>query len=406
MKYFKNTELAKIHHVSEKTVRNWISSTKDRKLGLEIITDSGRSYIANTRKNNQIVEKLVTKGKKYKNSRGFKAITPSDDFYTLYSQKEVLDIISSLSTHKEIPLQYGYIDGGAESWDNYSKRLVQEQTPNVLTRTINLLDQCSNYIDSLIGSKRKVNIIDLGPGNGLPVRGFLKSILKSGRLNRYIAIDISQDMLNILDKNINDWFDGQIKVEGYVRDFKQEHFADLIVSDYCEGEENAPVNLVCFLGGTLANFRHPDYVLQTISNNLRLNDLLIYTGYLDTSYTRRYFDLSGSTINDKNDTEPSNLIAHLLNVDKFCDIKQNFDKEKAYRCKTMEPNVDLRIDFKLGGHPWSVELAKGEKVLLWRHNHYSIQDLIELLSNNGLDLLQATKSKDQNYAMLISKLKS
>ena len=98
MKFFKNTELAKLYHVSEKSVRNWISATKEGKLDLELYTENDKSYIANTAENDIILKRLVDRGKKYKNSRGYRVITPNDEFYKTYSNKQVLDIISVGST--------------------------------------------------------------------------------------------------------------------------------------------------------------------------------------------------------------------------------------------------------------------------------------------------------------------
>ena len=66
MKYFKNTELAKLYHVSEKSVRNWIDAVEIGKLDLDLFDQKGKFYIANTTKNTRTIEALVEKGKKYK----------------------------------------------------------------------------------------------------------------------------------------------------------------------------------------------------------------------------------------------------------------------------------------------------------------------------------------------------
>ena len=65
MKYFKNTELAKLYNVSEKSVRNWIEATKKGKLQLQLYEGGSKAYIANTTKNTLMLEDLVEKGKKY-----------------------------------------------------------------------------------------------------------------------------------------------------------------------------------------------------------------------------------------------------------------------------------------------------------------------------------------------------
>lgn len=406
MKYFKNTELAKMYRVSEKAVRNWIIASQQGKIHLLLFEENGKEYVANTLKNTQIIEQLVERGKKYKNSRGFKAVVPPPEFYSLFDTDQIRDIASNIMLHQEIPLQYGYVDGGAASWDQYSNRLFHEQTSNILSKTAGLLDLGAAYVDQVIGSQQKVNVVDLGPGNGLPIRATLARLLKQGRLNRYIAIDISRDMLAILERNIKEWFNGEVRFESHVRNFAEERFDDLFYSDYADDMEE-PVNLVFLLGGTLNNFRLPNHVLRIVNMSLGSHDLLFYNGYLDTPYTQRYFDLSGASFNKK-DPQQSGLIPHLLHIDDeaLCDFELLYSKENHCRFKLMVPKVDISIKFELGSETRRVELHKNEPILLWRHRHYSFTDIIDLFNNNDFDLLQATKSEDQNYILLISKIKT
>jgi uncharacterized SAM-dependent methyltransferase len=400
VKYFKNTELAKIYNVSEKSVRNWVQATQEGKLALELHTGKNRVYVANTTKNTALIEQLVKKGKKYKNTRGAKTITPKKIFYELYEPKQILDIISSFTIHHESPLQYTYVNGGAEDWDRYAHRLIDEQEPNILTRTTEFLELNAGAIDSQLNGHKKINVVDLGPGNGLPVRALLERLLKEGRLNRYIAIDISQDMLDILEQNIKRWFGGKIRYEGYTRDISYERFNDILDGELAD---ESTANLVLFLGGTLANFRAPDQILQTINNSLGLNDLLIYTGYLDTPKTRRYFDYYTS---DGKLPIQDGLIVNLLNIDEsLYDVQLQFDEVERARSISIRPRVDLSIKVDLANGVRQLNLLKEESILIWRHRHYTGKDLIRLFDRNGLNFLHASKSPEQNYFLLISKIK-
>src|SRR6266516_4345302 len=105
MKYFKNTELAKLYKVSEKSVRNWIEAAAAGNIDLELYKVGNKHHVANTLKNNSVIEQLVQKGKKYKNTRGFRAVSPKKEFYETYNKEQILDIIYGLTVHKEIPLQ-------------------------------------------------------------------------------------------------------------------------------------------------------------------------------------------------------------------------------------------------------------------------------------------------------------
>src|SRR6266550_9452031 len=123
MLYFKKAELAETYHISEKTVTNWVREAKDGKLDLELHEEHGRAWIANTTRNIELIEQLVEGRKKFRNSRGIKAVTKKPEFYELYNQQQIFDLTSSLDIYHEIPLDYAYFDGGADYWDEYAQRL-------------------------------------------------------------------------------------------------------------------------------------------------------------------------------------------------------------------------------------------------------------------------------------------
>jgi L-histidine N-alpha-methyltransferase len=401
MKYFKNTELAKLYHVSEKSVRNWIEAAETGKIDLQLFDKNGKNYIANTSKNTLLIEKQVEKGKKFKNTRGLKTIVPDRKFYETYSPKQIFDIIANLKIHHEMPLHYTYVDGGADFWDKYAFRLVDEEAPNLLTSTVDLLEGNFDQLKKLIGN-RKVNIIDLGPGNGLPVRNLLNHLLDQNQLNRYVAIDVSKNMLQIAKDHITSWFDKKVKFEGYIRDFSHERFDDIIAS---ERSNDMPLNLVLLLGGTLCNFRSPELSLQAINNSLGIDDLLIYTSKLDTPNSRRYFDFN-ITAGGQGLAPRHKLPFDLMGIDEsFYSVEQLFDEAKLARFITIKPNVDFSIEFRIGEATRKIELLKNEPILVWRYWHQNITDVIEQFDQNGFDLMQVSRSKDLEFLMVTATIK-
>ncbi len=198
MKYFKHSELVNEYHVSLKTVHNWIDATKQGKLDLQLHTEKNKTYIANTPTNLVTIDALANKGKKYRNTLHHKVVTPKPEFYDLYTSRQILDIISNLNIHHEIPRQYNYMDGGADNWDSWLQRLEKEETSNILKGTIKLMNDNLTPLDQLIGNSNKINVIDVGVGNAAPVKELLGHLLEKDLLNRYIAIDISVSAMNDL----------------------------------------------------------------------------------------------------------------------------------------------------------------------------------------------------------------
>lgn len=400
MKYFKNTELAKLYNVSEKSVRNWIQAALDGKLDLQLYEENSKAYIANISRNTAVIEELAQKGKKYKNSRGYKTLAPSDKFYKLYSPKQIVDIISNLDIHKEIPVQYSYFNSGAKRWDKYTQNLFVQDTPNSLTNTIQLLELSSDYIDTLIDGYDSVNVVDIGVGNGLPIRGVLEHLIDKGVLKRYIGIDISQELLNIAEKNINKWFGDKISVEGHVRDINYDRFDDLLIPESHGSNAESTINLVFFLGGTVSNLREPDRALSTIHDSMSKKDLLFFSKKLDTAKSRRYFEM---TVQGNQEVD---LVLKLLNIDEsLYTLEQFFDERKMARELHARLNIALTIRFQLYGHERILELNKGDSILLWRARHQTTIETLEQFDKNGFDLLVASRSKDQEYLLCVSKIK-
>jgi len=117
---------------------------------------------ANSSENLVILEQLSVKGKKYRNTLHHKIAYPTSDFYKLYSRKHILDIISNLSIHREIPRQYNYFDQGAINWEKHSEQMWSAKTPNILKSTVDLINANLSTIDTLLEGRSRVNIIDIG----------------------------------------------------------------------------------------------------------------------------------------------------------------------------------------------------------------------------------------------------
>lgn len=403
MKYFKNTELAKLYNVSEKSVRNWIQAAKEGKLELTLHTENGKAAIANTPKNTLIVEELIARGKKYRNSRAFKTATPLQRLYEVCTPRQVYDLVSSIDIHREIPHQYSYLNGGASHWDKYAHKLFREKTPNSVTNTIELLDLNDQYILKLCRNASKINVVDLGVGNCLPVRGMLERLVATGRFNRYIAIDTSIDMLNIAQKNIAQWF-SDIHFEGHVRDISYDRFDDLIIPDTFTDDSESIINLVFFFGGTVSNLRDPAQTLRTIQNSMGKDDVFLMSRKMDTDATRRFFDF---TLDDVGHDMKERYMLDMMGVDSsYYDIEQFFDVEARSRIMQARLKVDLALKFSNGEKKRTIELHKGEGITIWRSDHKTLQETMEQLDLSGYETLQASKSIDHQYSLFVCKARA
>lgn len=407
MLYFKNSELADTYHVSVRTVRNWIKLAKEGKLDLTLHTDAGHAYVSNTTGNIARIEELVKKGKKFRPHHTIKSVTPKPEFYSLFTQAQIYDIVSNLELHHEVPRDYNYIGKGAGNWDRYAERLEKEDAENLLNMTRKLLTDNQLYIDSLLSEYDKVNIVDIGVGNALPVRDLLSHFLQKKKLGRYIAIDISQDMLEIAHRNIKKWFNNDVEFEDYAFDINKEGFANILAEDYLNPSGKKVGNLILFLGGTLQNFRKRDSVLHVVNGSMNANDLFIHTQKLDSEITRRYFDFNSQPADGSSLAPNHRFIFDLLNIDDECyAVEMGYDPDTKARYIRVRLKLALNIKFNFdNGGERTISLDKGESILLWRAWQDESLDVLQRLDKNDFYTLHSSQTKDRNYLMTISQVK-
>jgi uncharacterized SAM-dependent methyltransferase len=405
MLYFKNVELAEKYHISLGTVRNWIEAAQNGKLNITLHSKDDKLYVANTVSNIMAMERLVEGRKKYRPHRTLKALTPRPEFYKLYTQAQIYDIVTNLEVRREIPRQYSYFDGGADSWDAYIQRMDQENIPSNLTMTRKLLAKNENYIDDLTAQYQQINVVDVGVGNALPVKDLLAHLLEQNKLGRYIAIDISPEMLEIARQNVKKWFGERVKFEGYEFDINRDRFASILAGDYIKNASKHTGNLILFLGGTLQNFRKRDTPLQVINDSMGANDLLIHTQKLDSADTRRQFDFSAQP-GEQVLPPIHGLVVDLLNIDPSAyDLEMGYDEQRHERYERVRLKVSLTVKFDFDEGERLISVDKGEAILLWRASQDSALDVIHQFDQNDFYMLHSSQTEDQEYILTVSRIK-
>lgn len=412
MQYFKHSELANQYHVSLKTIHNWISAAKENRLDLKLHEAKSGTYVASTSENAAILGVLAEKGKKYRNSLHNKTIRPTSEFFSLYSERQILDIIKNLNTYREIPRQYNYLGRGANNWDDWLKKLEKDTSPNLLKGTVALLLQNMSAIDHLIEDDTRVNVIDLGVGNALPAKELLRHLLSKNILHRYIAIDISTSMLDIAENNIKAWFGDKVSMEKYARDITHERFDDIIIKDMLDHTAEKTINIVLLLGATPNNFPSFTSCFSVAYGSMSKNDLLIYTNKLDTEASRRYFDFSADPNNNIRPgisaLSPSHkYLLDLMNITpEMYDVETGFDEKKYMRYIRIRLKTAITLQFEHRSISRSVSLEKGDTLLMMRYWHHSAQEIISIFESIGFMLLHSNMTNDRQFFLSISGLET
>lgn len=404
MEYFKNIEIARLYKVSKATVGNWIESGMQKKNNLQLNEIGGKYYISKTSHNKAILKELSESGQKFKKRSIFKILRPSSEFYNVFNESQIVDIISSLETYKEIPHKYTYFNGGAEYWDNYVKRTLKESIENTVTNTHELLTLNRDYIFKLISGK-KVNLVDIGVGNAYPVKDLLLSLTKTEALQKYIALDMSPSMLEIVERNVQEWFGDRVNFEGHNIDISSQLIRDILFENSQYFEKENVVNLVCFLGSSIENMESNDHSLENIRRSLSHQDIFILGRTLDTESATTYFDFSETNPGEDPDYKWRWLFDALSLKEDLYSYEMLYDERTKSRIGRMCLDVDIEMIFETERFRKSLIFKKGEEIITWRHRHHSYKEIVDDMLNNGFQLLQSSTSTDRSHLMLITQIK-
>jgi uncharacterized SAM-dependent methyltransferase len=419
MQKYKNVELAKMYKVSEKSIRNWIDAAKSKKLNLEIIAEGSREYIINTPNNHSILKNLSQKGKKFKNTKSLKLISPKSQFYDIFSKKQIIEIINCIETYREIPMKYTYFNQGAHIWDEYVNTLLNENVSakigNYAKDTIHLMDLSLDYISSVIEEYNFVNVVDIGVGNGAPVKNLLTKLISKGKLRKYIGIDYSQEMLEVAHTNLKEWFGDDFPFEAHIKDINYDRFQDILYENSHFGRENnSCINIVLFVGGTAGNEMHHNLPINIIKDSMGKSDIFILGQRLDTDYAKVSLAFYSSNTRPKSNVFEATLgldakekwIPDILNLSEdLYEVVKLYDERSRSRFCYIVMKKDIDLVFDADGIFQKVSLVKDDKIIVWRSRHQSYEEIVQELSGTGFNIFHTSTSMNSERTIFMARTK-
>lgn len=184
----------------------------------------------------------------------------------MFNKRQEAELITSIQGRGEIPLKFGYLGDGAKNWEAIAK---QRSGGGINLSEYSLLKKRVRDFTESFKNKNKINVIDLGCGDGTPVFPILDELKKQNIKFRYIPLDISQEMLDIAESKIKQKYSCEIYKKLF--DFELGNFSDITYDLKSDGYSN----LLCFLGSTVGNFPDKGRVLANMRDSMGSDDFLI-----------------------------------------------------------------------------------------------------------------------------------
>ncbi len=307
--------------------------------------------------------------------------------FDLYTPEQVDQIAVDLAA-RQIGTRFNYVGRGAAHWNAMAGWMAGSGTPNSLRSTVDLIGGMRGELAAWSAGVGEVRIVDLGPGDGTPARVLGAAL---GRVDRYVAVDISHAMLGRVAAELRGRFGPAVAVETHRRDFETDDIADLISG-------GGAGTVVLLAGGTLLNLGAPGALLRAVRGAMSARDLLVCGVRLDTPASRAAFDFgppreAGLDPHDR-------VVLDLLRIDPaWYEPEHGFDpvlRERYIRIRMTRP-VDVVF-----GRGREVRLAAGETVHLWRYHHRDPDEVRDLFTRNGLAVWRHRRSGDGQFLLVVA----
>jgi uncharacterized SAM-dependent methyltransferase len=328
----------------------------------------------------------------------YRTAKPSSEFYSIFSEEEVLGLIHALEVRREIPLKYSYKGRGAKIWDNYYLKFIIPRWYRTLNVEIDLLKDNFQYINGNIQNCEKVTIVDVGSGNSYPVKNFIYKLKKMGRVNKYIALDISEELLSLSRKNFKNWFP-LIEFTTYKIDIENSSIPKSLFKNQTNLEPEDTAKIFFHLGVTIGNHQNRIEALKNFRDSMGKNDLLVFTNEIGSNSKWDGRVRGGLKYHAE---QVYAWIKNNIGIRaEDCELVRKYDDKTDSLVANMKLRHNYTINFSFMEIDKNVEISEGEEITIWRHHKYEIPEVLEEIERAGLQLVHYSTNKYLSHVMVI-----
>jgi len=250
------------------------------------------------------------------------------------------------------------------------------------------------YLDE---NEKKFNVVDIGPGNAYPVKDIINYLYKNDTLSRYIGIDISQEINQIAEKNLNSWFP-KLEVLTYERDLESSKISNIVLGNKTSDE----TNIILYIGNTLGNHDDRVEILKHLRSGMTPEDLMITTFTLDVPANRAVLNYVKSLESDLH----QGWIPEMLGIDlNLCEVVVEYNAKLNCKTKGFKLDKDYDIEFKLPNRTEIINLKKDQVINTWKHYLVDSINFINEARAAKLEVIDLKTDKTGTNAMAICRVK-
>jgi uncharacterized SAM-dependent methyltransferase/transposase len=388
--YLSNTKIAQKYNVSNPTVGEWIRNAVENKNNIKVELVKSKYRILDTEHNDAELTRLSQHAKRYKGSDNRKVVKVSKEFYEIFDNNEILEIITDLQFKKQVKQKYVYKK--SQYWNNFylsGQHLHFEKTKEAIFQSLEL---APTYIDT-----KKANLIEIGQGNGLPAKDFIENLEKTVKVEKFVGLDISTEMNNLAKNNLNKFYP-DLEKNFFKVDIERSTFEDYILESKNLSDEIG--NIIVCIGATLMNIDDKLTVFKKARAGMITNDIFIFSFSLDITENKSLFN-----VKDKEGLLRNGWHLKLMGIDiEKCEIILEYNDKGKYKDMQYVLDKDYLLQFNIFNTIKEVSLYKGEKISTWRHYLWSKEDVLEHLRLSELEMVTYIEDKDCRFGVVGCKI--
>ncbi len=393
MHSFTQADVSRKCKVSRATVNRWVDLAITGKNALQLDLSDNSVRILDNPHNEAELIRLSLAASKYKNNTPAKKISLSTPFYNLFSEEELTEFYTDLRFNSSINSKYYYKNVGAQYWHN----LYISGVSSIVKAVDKMLDLAIDSIPHYLPEAEKLNIIDIGPGDGYPVKKLITKLFKENKISKYISVDISAEINKITTENLQTWFP-KLYIKQYQRDLEY----GKIGSIFLENREKSENNIILNIGNTISNYEGRVQILKHLRSGMIPGDLLVITFTLDKMENRTVL----SSVKNENSDLLQSWILDLIGIGtKLCQIIIEYNAELNSKTKGFKLDKDYEIEFKFSNRTEIVKLKAGQLINTWKHFLIDVVPFIEELRAAKLEIIDFKTDVGDFNALAICKIR-
>lgn len=215
-------------------------------------------------------------------------------------------------------------------------------------------------------------------------------------------------MLEILSKNIKNWFENKVDFEGIVGDITRDTFQSTAFRNISYEEENASViNVILYLGGSVENDSNYSQQLGIINSSMSSNDIFILEQGVDNGTKDLRFRFGRENIQSQTaDLAHRKMVLDLLGIDEsLYSVERFYSDDLKAKVINVRFTKDIVVSIESKSINRNLTFQKGDALTIWRYNCHSTMEVVKELFESGFLLLSATTSTNKESAIFISEIR-